>query len=93
MEDARLSSESGFTSKTLDAKKDFVQQLFTEVDKLSEAFNDFPEDDPKQSALYALETIKPLMETARDAADRLEGIVDRRLWPIPTYSEMLHEHM
>jgi glutamine synthetase len=93
MEDARLDSESGFTSKTLDNKKALVQQLLTEADKLSETFSNFPEDDPKQSALYALETIKPLMESARVLADQLEGIVDRRLWPVPTYSEMLHEHM
>jgi glutamine synthetase len=94
MEDARSDSESGFTSKTLDEKKNLVQQLLTETDRLSEAFHAFPEDDdPKQSALYAQETIKPLMDIAREKADRLEGIVDRRLWPVPTYSEILHEHL
>ncbi len=92
MEDTRLDGESGFTSKLLSEKKDLVQRLLTETDKLSEAFHSFPEEDPAQTALYAQESIKPLMASAREVTDRLEGIVDRRLWPFPTYSEMLHEH-
>ncbi len=92
MEDSRVGAESGFTSKLLNEKKDLVQRLLTEIDTLSEAFQSFPEDDPAQSAMYAYETIKPSMESAREVADRLEGVVDRRLWPFPTYSELLHDH-
>ena len=92
IEDARAGSESGFSSNLFSEKKDLVQQLLNETDKLSEAFHNFPEDDPTQNAFYALETIKPLMESARAVADRLEIIVDRRLWPLPTYSELLHGH-
>jgi glutamine synthetase len=92
MEDARRGAESGFTSNLLNEKKNLVQQLLTEIDTLSEAFQSFPEDDPAQAAMYAHETIKPSMESARQVADRLEGVVDRRLWPFPTYSELLHDH-
>ena len=92
MEDARVGAESGFTSKLLNEKKDLVQRLLTEIDTLSEAFQSFPEDDPAQAAMYAYETIKPSMESAREVADQLEGVVDRRLWPFPTYSELLHDH-
>jgi glutamine synthetase len=92
MEDARLGENSGFTSKLIDKKRDAVQRLFGEVDQLSEAFDGFPEEDPARTALYAQETLKPLMESARAVADQLEGIVDRRLWPFPTYSELLHAH-
>ncbi len=92
MEDARLDSDSGFTSKLLSKKKDLVQRLLTETDKLSEAFDNFPDEETAQSAEYAQDTIKPLMNSAREVADQLEGIVDSRLWPFPTYSELLHEH-
>jgi glutamine synthetase len=92
IEDARAGSESGYSSNLFSEKKDLVQQLLTETDKLSEAFHNFPEDDPAQAALYAHETIKPRMESARAVADRLEAIVDSRLWPFPTYSEILHGH-
>ena len=92
MEDARVAAESGFTSNFLTEKKELVQRLLAETDKLSDAFQAFPEDDPAQAALYAHETIKPLMESTRGVADQMEGLVDRRLWPFPTYSEILHDH-
>jgi glutamine synthetase len=92
MEDVRLADGSGFTSKRLSEKRDLVQSLLAEVDKLSDAFDDFPDDTAAKTALYAQETIKPSMASARAVADRLEGMVDHRLWPFPTYSEMLHDH-
>ena len=92
IEDARVGTESGYSSKLFDEKANLVQQLLTETDKLAVAFDDFPGDAPAQSASYAHETIKPLMQAARTVADRLEAIVDGRLWPLPTYSELLHGH-
>ena len=92
IEDARVGTESGYSSKLFDEKANLVQQLLTETDKLAVAFDEFPDDDPAQSASYAHETVKPLMQSARTVADRLEALVDGRLWPLPTYSEMLHGH-
>ena len=87
-----MGTESGYSSKLFDEKANLVQQLLTETDKLAVAFDDFPDDGPVQSASYAHETIKPLMQSARTVADRLEAVVDGRLWPLPTYSELLHGH-
>ena len=47
---------------------------------------------PGQAAAYAHETLKGCMQSARDVADRLEVLVDARTWPMPTYSEILHDH-
>ena len=92
MEDTRRIIESGYTSKLFEEKKDLVQQLLAETEKLSVAFADFPKDDPAQAAFYAHATIKPAMEAARAVADRLETLVDARLWPLPDCSEILHSH-
>jgi glutamine synthetase len=92
MENVTLDGESGFTSKLLSEKRDLVQRLLDAADALSDAFQGFPEDGPVEAATYAQESIKPAMESARALADQLEGLVDHRLWPFPTYSEMLHEH-
>ena len=92
MEDARTSAESGYTARLFDEKKDLVQELLTETDKLALAFDNFPDDDPARSAAYAHESLKPLMQAARDVADRLEALVDSRLWPLPTYTEVLLGH-
>ena len=75
-----------------DEKEELVRQLLGETEKLAEAFDGFPQDGAAESAVYAHETIKPLMQSARDVADRLEALVDGRLWPLPTYSELLHGH-
>jgi glutamine synthetase len=92
MENVSLDGESGFTSRLLSEKRDLVQRLLNAADALSDAFQGYPEDGPAEAATYAQESIKPAMESARALADQLEGLVDRRLWPFPTYSEMLHEH-
>ena len=92
IEDARVGTESGYSSKLFDEKANLVQQLLTGTDKLAVAFDAFPDDGPAHSASYAHETIKPLMQSARTVADRLEAVVDGRLWPLPTYSELLHGH-
>ena len=89
IEDTRAGIESGYSSKLFSEKKELVQQLLTETDKLSEAFGNFPEDAPAQAASYAHEIVKPLMNSTRAVADRLEAIVDGRLWPLPSYTELL----
>ena len=92
MQDARLDADSGFTSKLLSEKRDLIQELLDETDSLAEAFGAFPSEESLKVALYAQDTIKPLMESARAVADQLEGLVDRRLWPFPTYTEILYDH-
>ena len=92
IEDAETGLDAGFSSRHLDEKKDLAQRLLAETDALAEAFDAFPEDGPGPSAAYAHETLKPLMLSARAVVDRLEERVDARLWPLPTYSELLHAH-
>jgi glutamine synthetase len=33
--------------------------------------------------------MRPLMQEVREAADRLESLVDDEHWPLPKYREML----
>ncbi len=92
MQDVRLDSESGFVSKALSKKKELVQSLLDAADNLSEVLGGLPGEDLTEGAVYAQEAVKPAMNSARDFADQLEGLVDRRLWPLPTYSELVHGH-
>ena len=92
IEDTRADRESGFQSPFFERKRKLVERLLSETEKLADAFEAFPHDDPGQSASYAHETLKPHMQSARDAADELEVLVDGRAWPFPTYSEVLHHH-
>ena len=55
---------------------------------IEDAIASVPSDD--EAAMYfCRDTIIPAMNDAREAADTLETLVDRRFWPFPTYSELL----
>jgi glutamine synthetase len=45
---------------------------------------------PLAEAEHARDTLLPAMETIREAADLLEGLVADDLWPLPSYQEMLY---
>ena len=92
VEDVCSDAESGFQSPLFDEKRKLVEQLLSEIENLAEAFEAFPDGDPGQAAAYAHHTLKQHMQSARDVADRLETLVDARTWPMPTYSEILHDH-
>ena len=46
-------------------------------------------DDAEKAARDAVDRIVPAMEKARAISDKLETIVDKSFWPMPTYSEIL----
>jgi glutamine synthetase len=46
-------------------------------------------DNSSKKAEYYRDNIIPAMNKVRQAADSLEMIVDAKLWPLPTYAEML----
>ena len=48
-------------------------------------------EDAKKQAFFYKDTVKVIMEELRAPADRLEMIVDKEMWPIPTYSELMFE--
>ena len=81
---------AGFSSSLLDGKRELVARLLERIDALSGAIDGWPEDDLSRAASYAHGTVKPAMRSARDVADRLEALVDARLWPLPDYSELIH---
>jgi len=45
-------------------------------------------DTKKQAQTYRADVI-PAMNSVREAADKLETVVDAGIWPLPTYAEML----
>ena len=45
----------------------------------------------KDRALYFRKEVNPAMEALRSPVDKLEMIVDKALWPMPSYGDMLFE--
>ena len=64
------------------------QELLQQCDALESALTATPHDLQPHLA-HCADTLLPLMNAVRAAADGLEGMVDDNLWPLPTYQEML----
>jgi glutamine synthetase len=71
--------------------KPLVNELSNALDGLDTAnlYPDGVEDDAMTLAEYARDHQVPGMESVREAADKLEGVVADYLWPMPKYSEIL----
>ena len=48
-------------------------------------------EDVKAQAFFYKDTVRTIMDELRAPADRLEMIVDKEIWPIPTYGELMFE--
>ena len=58
--------------------------------ELEEAVNEAKHiEDLPQSAKYYHDTVFALMGELREPADALELLVDKKIWPFPTYSDIL----
>ncbi len=73
------------TSDLLSDTKMALSKLIDVEDKAGE----LPEGEER--ARYYYEVVMPAMEALREPVDRLEMIVDKTLWPMPSYGDLLFE--
>lgn len=72
------------TSSLLSEAKEIVSKLTSYVEEASSK-------EGKEQAFYFREVIFPAMSELRAPIDELELIVDKELWPVPTYGDILFE--
>lgn len=75
--------------KTVSKKLAAMQKALVKLEK-TEAKGRAMED-AKAQAFFYKDTVKAVMEELRTPADELEMIVDKEIWPIPTYGELMFE--
>lgn len=73
------------TSSLLEAIDNGREKLLHDLEKMNTA------SDEKETAFYAYETIVPDMQALRKSCDSLENIMDKSLWPFPSYGDLLYE--
>ncbi|MCW2516020.1 MAG: glutamine synthetase type [Mycobacterium sp.] len=66
-----------------------ISELTAALATLKTAMGEHGGDSAAEEAKHA-QSLLPLMEAVRAAADTLEGVVADDLWPLPTYQEMLY---
>ncbi|MBI3217631.1 MAG: glutamine synthetase III [Mycobacterium sp.] len=73
----------------LEAVSTPISELTSALTALKTAMGEHGGDTAAEEAAHA-QSLLPLMEAVRAAADTLEGVVADDLWPLPTYQEMLY---
>ncbi len=73
------------TDEVVDATEDFITRLAV----LEKANANHPHATPIKHATYMRDTIITAMQSVREVADALEGLVADDLWPLPKYQEIL----
>ena len=77
-------------SKLLKRLCDLIAALESNIVALEEATAKAAgTDGAEQHAQSCREDVVPAMEAVRETADELETVVDAKLWPLPSYAEML----
>ncbi|WP_178356952.1 glutamine synthetase III [Mycolicibacterium hippocampi] len=66
-----------------------IAELTAALSALKTAMGVHGGDSAGEEAAHA-QSLLPLMDAVREAADTLEGVVADDLWPLPTYQEMLY---
>jgi glutamine synthetase len=76
-----------------------LKEIGTLLSKMQKALNSLRAEekkaaavtDPEKQAFYYKDRIISLMKELREPADELEMLVDKDLWPIPTYGDLMFE--
>ena len=68
------------------------------VEVIAKALVDHPDsvsvtekEEGKERAEYFKDTVKPAMDELRSPVDKLEMLVDKDLWPMPSYGDLIFE--
>lgn len=71
---------------------DKIKKIYGASEKLSQVGRQAEKiQDIKEKAFFYKDSVVPAMEELRTPVDELEMIVDKRMWPVPTYGDMLFE--
>ena len=73
------------TSALLTAASDALEHLHESMEHGNQM------DSMKELANFCHDTIVPAMKALRDPIDKLELIVDKDIWPVPTYGDLMFE--
>uniref|UniRef100_Q3AQ82 Glutamine synthetase n=1 Tax=Chlorobium chlorochromatii (strain CaD3) TaxID=340177 RepID=Q3AQ82_CHLCH len=95
-----VSEAIGLSDKALDSQAKHLKMVAENLATLLDMTNELEEAIEQiescksefDKADYCADKLLPFMEEVRVVADRLEQVVDRSRWQLPTYLEMLFEH-
>ncbi len=66
-----------------------TEELMERIEEL-DSVTEIPEADQFAVGMYYKDNVIPAMESLRETADTLEGLVAKEYWPFPTYTDLLY---
>lgn len=85
-------SKANVQSRLLDKTSDLLEAAENALDKLSEVtLNAAHKADGEEQARYFHDAVMPAMDALRAPVDQLEMIVNKELWPMPSYGDLIFE--
>ena len=69
---------------------DAVTALTAATQKLEDDIYALPDDAPEVQNTFIRDCIRVDMQAVRRVTDAVERIVDKKLWPMPSYTDLLH---
>jgi glutamine synthetase len=90
LKDMGLKDQAKTVIAQVTAITDFTERLIEDLSRLMDAksTSDKIDDAGAMAEAYA-DQVKPIFDDVRASIDRLEGLVDDKLWPLPKYRELL----
>ena len=67
-----------------------TENLLKKIEKLEKVRDKIPQDDALKTAKYYQDEVLLVMAELREVADRLETMVAKDFWPMPTYTDLLY---
>ena len=86
--DADTSVQEELLAEVSDYLADTKTALSKLTDQVAEAVK---KQEGKERAVYFKEVIKASMDELRAPVDKLEMIVDKEMWPMPSYGDLIFE--
>lgn len=85
-------SKANVQSRLLDKTSDLLEAAENALDKLSEVtLNAAQKAEGEEQARYFHDAVMPAMNALRAPVDQLEMIVNKELWPMPSYGDLIFE--
>ena len=66
-----------------------TSEAMNELSRLVEAYSTYPSG--RERALFCRREMVPAMENLRKPVDALEMMVDKEMWPMPSYGDLIFE--
>jgi glutamine synthetase len=69
---------------------DAITELTAATQKLEDDIYALPDDVPEVQNAFIRDCIREDMQAVRGITDAVERVVDKSIWPMPSYTDLLH---